>query len=56
MYKDVLEKDVVGDTSGCLQRLLVSQLQANRNEDGSVDQALASQEAEELFKVGNSGI
>jgi len=52
LFKDNLEKDVMSDTGGTFERLLVSQLTANRDESGTVDQALAVQEAAELFKAG----
>lgn len=39
MYKANLEKDISGDTSGHFKRLLVSLLQANRDESSNIDSA-----------------
>jgi hypothetical protein len=41
----------MGDTSGHLKRLLVSQLAASREENAPVDPAKAQAEAKELFEV-----
>lgn len=41
----------MGDTSGHLERLLVSQLAANRDDNQTVDPAKAAAEAKELFDV-----
>jgi len=51
VFKSDLEKDVMSDTSGHFKRLLVSQLSANRAENPNVDQAMATQDAKELFEV-----
>lgn len=53
MFKSDLEKDVMGDTSGHFKRLLVSQLSANRDENPTVDPAVATQDAKELFEVSS---
>lgn len=52
LYKRDLEKDVHGETSGHLKRLLVSCLQANRSEDPHVDLARAKADADALYKAG----
>eukprot|EP01147_Barroeca_monosierra_P000594 gene594-3908_t len=51
-YGRDLEKDVVSETSGHFKRLLVSCLQANRDESDEVDLDKAKREAEELYKAG----
>lgn len=51
MYKKELEKDIMGDTSGHFKRLLVSQLQANREEGNHIDPNKARVEAQELYDV-----
>ncbi|XP_057648168.1 annexin A13 [Chionomys nivalis] len=47
-----LESDVKGDTSGTLRKILVSVLQANRDEEGTVDKDLAGQDAKDLYDAG----
>ncbi|ELK07624.1 Annexin A5 [Pteropus alecto] len=51
-YGSSLEDDVVGDTSGYYQRLLVVLLQANRDPDGAIDEAQVEQDAQALFQAG----
>ncbi|WAR24105.1 ANXA4-like protein [Mya arenaria] len=48
LYQSDLENDIVGDTSGIFKRLLVTQLAAGRDESGTVDPAIAAQDAHDL--------
>ncbi|NP_001075588.1 annexin A13 [Oryctolagus cuniculus] len=52
LFDRSLESDVKGDTSGNLERILVSLLQANRDEGDTVDKDLAGQDAKELYDAG----
>ncbi|ELU00440.1 hypothetical protein CAPTEDRAFT_158666 [Capitella teleta] len=52
LYSKEMEKDVKGDTSGNFKRLLVSQIQANRDESPTFDLTAAKQDAEALLKAG----
>jgi len=66
LFNKDLEKDIMGETSGYFKRLLVSCLQANRNEitieqymklyehgpDSVTDQNLAAKDAQLLFNAG----
>ncbi|KFO20427.1 Annexin A13 [Fukomys damarensis] len=47
-----LESDVKGDTSGNLRKILVSLLQADRDEGSEVDKELASRDAKDLYDAG----
>ncbi|XP_051013024.1 annexin A5 [Acomys russatus] len=51
-YGSSLEDDVVGDTSGYYQRMLVVLLQANRDTDTAIDDARVEQDAQVLFQAG----
>lgn len=53
-YGKSLEDDVCGDTSGMFKRVLVSLLTANRDESNTVDQALAVQDAKEIYEAGEA--
>jgi len=52
LYKNELEKDVVGDTSGDFKRLCVSLLNGNRDESPNIDQAAAARDAQLLYQAG----
>ncbi|KAH0509560.1 Annexin A13 [Microtus ochrogaster] len=52
LFDKNLESDVKGDTSGTLRKILVSLLQANRDEEGTVDKDLAGQDAKDLYNAG----
>ncbi|KAM7317087.1 hypothetical protein ACRRTK_023389 [Alexandromys fortis] len=52
LFDKNLESDVKGDTSGTLRKILVSLLQANRDEEGTVDKDLAGQDAKDLHDAG----
>uniref|UniRef100_A0A803W0F1 Annexin n=3 Tax=Ficedula albicollis TaxID=59894 RepID=A0A803W0F1_FICAL len=51
-YEASLEDKITGETSGHFQRLLVVLLQANRDPDVGVDEALVEQDAQVLFRAG----
>lgn len=52
MYKEDLEKVIIGETSGNFKRLLVSLLTANRDESGETDEGKAKQDATALLRAG----
>jgi hypothetical protein len=47
-----LEEDVASETSGNFKRLLVSVINANRDESQTVDSGKAQQDAKEIFEAG----
>jgi len=47
-----MEKDVIDDTSGNFKKLLVSQIQGNRDENPKFDRTAAQDDAQALFKAG----
>ena len=51
-YGKELEKDVIGDTSGHYKRILISCLQANRDESKEFDRNKARQDAQALHEAG----
>ncbi|XP_067849197.1 annexin A5-like [Heptranchias perlo] len=51
-YEEDLEENVVSDTSGHFQRILVILLQANRDERMAYDEAAVKKDAQELFQAG----
>ncbi|XP_078660364.1 annexin A5-like isoform X3 [Branchiostoma floridae x Branchiostoma belcheri] len=51
-YNKNLEQDIIDDTSGHFQRLMVSLCQGNRSESTTVDTAQAQKEAKELYEAG----
>lgn len=52
VFNKTLESDIKGDTSGHFKRLLVSLLQASRDENQAVDHELAASDAKALFEAG----
>ncbi|XP_005410994.1 PREDICTED: annexin A13 isoform X4 [Chinchilla lanigera] len=52
LFNKSLESDVKGDTSGNLRKILVSLLQADRDEGDEVDKELAGQDAKDLYDAG----
>ncbi|XP_003477055.2 annexin A5 [Cavia porcellus] len=51
-YGSSLEDDVVGDTSGNYQRMLVVLLQANRDPEVGINESQVEQDAQTLFQAG----
>ncbi|XP_023574592.1 annexin A13 [Octodon degus] len=52
LFDKSLESDVKGDTSGTFKKILVSLLQADRDEGDEVNKELAGQDARELHDAG----
>uniref|UniRef100_A0A069DS08 Annexin n=1 Tax=Panstrongylus megistus TaxID=65343 RepID=A0A069DS08_9HEMI len=52
LYGKSLESDLKGDTSGHFKHLCVSLSMGNRDENPSIDEALAKKDAEALFSAG----
>lgn len=52
LYSRSLEADLIGDTSGCFQRLLVSLCAGGRDESTHVDHLRANQDARKLYSAG----
>jgi annexin A7/11 len=49
-----LEEDVVSETSGNFRKLLVSVINANRDESQTVDEGKARQDAKDIFEAGEA--
>lgn len=56
LYKDTLEKDIKGDTSGNYQKALIALLQGNRSENQHPDQDECNRIANELYKAGEGKV
>jgi len=54
VYGKDMEKDVMDDTSGHFRRLLVAQIQGNRDENKTFDRTAAQDDAQALFKAGEA--
>ncbi|CAN2388870.1 negative regulation of prolactin secretion [Pristimantis euphronides] len=55
-YGRELEDNITGDTSGYFQRMLVVLVQANRDPDSRVNDALVESDAQTLFKAGEDKV
>ncbi|XP_033617653.1 annexin A6 [Fukomys damarensis] len=51
-YEQDLESDVIGDTSGHFQKMLVVLLQGTREEDDVVSEDLVQQDVQDLYEAG----
>ncbi|GCB80148.1 hypothetical protein scyTo_0017090, partial [Scyliorhinus torazame] len=51
-YGKDLEENIISDTSGHFQRILVILLQANRDESTAYDEATVKKDAQDLFQAG----
>ncbi|XP_021244355.1 annexin A13 isoform X3 [Numida meleagris] len=56
LFDKDLESDVRGDTSGSLRKILVTVLEATRDENQQVNTELAEQDASDLYKVSGKDI
>ncbi|XP_051827019.1 annexin A13 isoform X1 [Antechinus flavipes] len=54
LFNSNLESDVKGDTSGHFKKILVSLLQADRDEGENVDKDLAGQDAKDFYDAGEN--
>ncbi|XP_067832746.1 annexin A13-like [Heptranchias perlo] len=54
MFQSDLTNDVQSDTSGTLRKLLISLLEADRDEGFEVNENLAGQDAKELYEAGEN--
>ncbi|NP_001086518.1 annexin A13 L homeolog [Xenopus laevis] len=54
LFERDLESDVKSETSGYFQKILISLLQANRDEGLSIDEDLAGQDAKRLYEAGEA--
>lgn len=52
LFDRSLESDIKDDTSGNFKKILLSLLQANRDEGDNVDKDLAGQDAQDLYEAG----
>ncbi|XP_074058227.1 annexin A13-like [Macrotis lagotis] len=52
LFNSNLEDDVRGDTSGSFKKILVSLLQADRDEGETIDKDLAGQDAKDFYDAG----
>ena len=52
VFKRTLEKDIVGDTSGHLKKILIALLQGQRSESNEVNEDEAENDARILYEAG----